>query len=103
MVDFETLLDLGLTSLVLPAWPVMLYVVFMSLFVLMHKIRLCLLTSYLFTFYWGFSLHWSDLVIAGEGFTIAFIIYSVAGLAIAGLVIAASFSGTSSPKETSAD
>ncbi len=103
MIDFETMSDLGLTSLLLPAWPVMLYVVLMSLFVLMHRIRLCLLTSYLFTFYWGFSLHWSDFFIAGSGFTLAFIVYSVAGLAIAALFIAASFSGTSSPKETSAE
>lgn len=103
MVDFETLLDLGLTSLLLPAWPVMFYVIVMSLFVLMHRIRLCLLTSYLFTFYWGFSLHWSDFFITGKGFTVAFIVYSVAGLAIVALFIAASFSGTSSPKDTSAD
>jgi len=103
MVDFETLLDLGLTSLLLPAWPVMLYVVLMSLLVLMHRIRLCLLTSYLFTFYWGFSLHWSDFFIAGEGFTVAFIVYSVAGLTIVVLFIAASFSGASSLEETSAD
>ena len=101
MVDMETLLDLGLAGVVLPAWPVMLYVVLMSLFVLMHRIRLCLLTSYLFTFYWGFSLHWAEFISGDTGFTAAFIIYSFAGLAIAGLVIAASFSGPGPRKELS--
>ena len=103
MIDLETLLDLGLAGIVLPAWPVMLYVVLMSLFALMHRIRLCLLTSYLFTFYWGFSLHWSEFLSEGKGFTIAFIIYSFGGLAIAGLVIAASFSGPPPRGENSVD
>ena len=91
MVDLEILLAAGLTNLVLPAWPVMLYVVLMSLFVLMHRLLLCLLTTYLFTFYWGFLLYWTEFI-STSTYLAAFVMYIVSGLLIAGLTIAASFS-----------
>ncbi len=100
MVDLETLLDLRLTSLLLPAWPVMLYVALVSVFVLMRRIRLCLLTTYLFTFYWGISLHWGAFLSTGTYLT-AFIVYTICGVAVAGLAIAASFSEPARDKRQS--
>jgi len=86
MVELETLLDPRLTNLLLPAWPVMLYVVLVSGFVLMRRLLPCLLTTYLFTFYWGFLLHWADFIPSGT-YLAAFVMYIVSGLLIACLII----------------
>ena len=71
MGESETILALSLPSSVLPAWPVMLYVLLVSLFMLMRRTELCLLTTFLFTFYWGFSLHWGTFL-SSSTYMIAF-------------------------------
>ncbi len=82
MVEVGTLLELRLTEMLLPAWPVMLYVVLVTLSVFMGRRQLCLLISYLFTFYWGFSLHWGAFLSSGT-YLIAFTVYTICGLLIA--------------------
>jgi hypothetical protein len=86
MVEVETLEALGLTSLLLPAWPVMLYAVLVSLFVLIRRIQLCLLTTFLFTFYWGFYLNWGPSIATGTNL-VTFAGYVICGLAIIALTI----------------
>ncbi len=86
MGESETLLALRLTSPVLLAWPVMLYVLLVSLFMLMRRTELCLLTTFLLTFYWGFSLHWGTFL-SSSTYMIAFALYTICGLLIAILTI----------------
>ena len=86
MVEVETLEALGLTGLVLPAWPVMLYALLVSLFVLIRRIQLCLLTTFLFTFYWGFYLNWGPSIANGTNL-VTFAGYVICGLAIIALII----------------
>ena len=90
MGEIDTLLALCLTSSVLPAWLVMLYVLLVSLLVLMRRTALCLVATYLFTFYWGFLLH-SDTFVSNGVYTLAFVGYTISGLAIPGLIALAGY------------
>jgi len=90
MVSAETLLGLGITTQALPAWTVMLYVVLATILVLMRRIQVYLLTTHLFSLYWGFILYWA--VFLSEGTTgttnfAAFTVYTFCGLALASLAI----------------
>ena len=49
-------------TLTIPAWEVALYVLIVSVFMLAGKNKLTLLTTYLFTLYWGFFLYWGDVM-----------------------------------------
>ncbi len=86
----ETLLVLYLTSSVLPAWAVMLYVLLVSLLVLMRHNALCLVATYLFVFYWGFLLY-SATFVSNDVYLLAFIGYTISGLAIPGLIAMAGY------------
>lgn len=90
MGEVETLLALFLTSSVLPTWLVMLYVLLVSLLVLMQRSALCLVATYLFTFYWGFLLQ-SDTSVLGGVHSVALVLYTISGLAIPGLVAIAGY------------
>ena len=90
MGEIETLLALCLTNPVLPAWPVMLYVLLVSLLVVMRRTALCLVATYLFTFYWGFLLHSATFVSNGV-YTLAFVGYTISGLAIPSLIAMAGY------------
>ncbi len=61
----------------------------------MRRISLYLLTTHVFTVYWGFVLYWGGLLSGMQSPTAAFALYTFCGLAIACLVIIASFRGTS--------
>ncbi len=37
-----------------------LYIVVISLFMLADRLKLCLITTYIFTLYWGFFLYWAE-------------------------------------------
>jgi hypothetical protein len=52
------LLDIFLdTDLTVPAGQMFLYMLLVSLFLLFGRQRLCILTTFLFSFYWGFVLN----------------------------------------------
>ena len=94
MVYSETFLDLGFTNLAVPAWTVILFVVLATIFVLMRRIQVYLLTTHLFSLYWGFIIYWAAYL--SEGTTnppvlAAFAVYTFCGLALASLAIIAFF------------
>lgn len=95
MTGSETFMALGMSGNMVPAWTVILYVTLSSVLVLMRRIPLYLLTTHLFTVYWGFVLYWGRLLSGMESHTTAFAVYTFCGLAIACLAIIASFRGTS--------
>jgi hypothetical protein len=54
----DNLLDIFLyTNLMVPASQMFLYMILVSLFLLFRRQRLCILTTFLFSFYWGFILN----------------------------------------------
>ncbi len=95
MTDSETFMTLGMSGNMVPVWTVILYVTLSSILVLMRRIFLYLLTTHVFTVYWGFVLYWGGLLSGMESHTTAFAFYTFCGLAIACLAIIASFRGSS--------
>ncbi len=95
MTDSETYMALGMSGSMVPVWTVILYVTLSSILVLMRRISLYLLTTHVFTVYWGFVLYWGGLLSGMQSPTAAFALYTFCGLAIACLGIIASVRGTS--------
>ncbi len=95
MIDSETLISLGMSGYLLPEWIVILFLILSSIFVLMRRIHLYLLTTFVFSVYWGFILYWGeDLSGISSYMTLrAFAVYIFSGLAITSLAIIACFRG----------
>jgi hypothetical protein len=49
-------------ELVIPAWQLVLYISIVSIFMLVQDFKLTLITTYLFTLYWGFFVYFGDIV-----------------------------------------
>jgi len=76
----ESLFNLGAVSLPIPAWQMALYIGLMSLAIVWRKTKCCLLTTYLFVFYWGYYQFSSDLMSAAYRDTAAQTAYIFFGL-----------------------
>ena len=95
MTDSETFMTLGMSGNMVLVWTVIFYVTLSSILALMRRISLYLLTTHVFTVYWGFVLYWGGFLSGMESYKTAFAFYTFCGLAIACLAIIASFRGTS--------
>lgn len=89
MTGDETIISLGLSANVIPAWSVILYVILSCVFVLMCQIPLYLLTTQVFTVSWGFALYWERLLSGASSSTTAIPVYMFCGLAIVNLAFVA--------------
>jgi len=98
MLDVETLLSLGLPNHLISVWQVFLYVAIMVPCLLFQRTKLCLLVTYLFTYYLAFLIYWGDFI-ASAGSMVPFAIYALSGLAIVVLFVAASFSERAQMKQ----
>ena len=49
-------------ELTIPAWQMALFIAILIIFILIQRIKLCLIITYLFAFYWGFFLYWGDVM-----------------------------------------
>lgn len=90
MFDAQTLLSMGLPNQVISVWQVFPYIALMILCLLLQRIKLCLLISYLFTYYLAFVTYWGELIANAQSIA-PFFIYTMCGLAIVVLFVAASF------------
>lgn len=90
MFDATTLLDLGLFNQVISIWQVFFYIALIIPFLLLQRTKICLLITYLFTYYLAFVIYWGE-VIASAGSMMPFFLYTFFGLAIVVLFVAASF------------
>ena len=90
MFDADTLLGLGIHNHVISIWPVFVYIILMMPLLLLHRVTLCLLISFLFTYYWAFLFYWGGYIAATSSMT-PFFLYLFFGLAVALLSAAASF------------
>jgi hypothetical protein len=90
MFDIDHLLQLGVFNQLIPVWQVFFLIASLLPFLLMNRVKICLLITYLFTFYLGFMVQWGDYI-ASSGSMQPFVIYSFSGLAIAVFFVATLF------------
>jgi hypothetical protein len=86
MFDVEQLVKLGLFSQMIPVWQVFFYIAALVPFLLFDRIRLCLLITYLFTFYLGFMVQWGDYL-ATTGSLVPFFGYAFGGIVLTVLFV----------------
>ena len=95
MFDIENLMQLGVFNQLIPIWQIFFFIAGLLPFLLLDRVKICLLITYLFTFYLGFMVQWGDYL-ASNGSMQPFVLYSFSGLAIAVFFVATIF--TESPK-----
>ena len=81
MFDVAELVKLGLFNHMIPVWQVFIFVVALLPFLLWNRVKLCLLITYLFTFYLGFIVQCGDYL-ASSGSLLPFFLYASSGIAI---------------------
>ncbi len=82
MFDLEYLLQLGVFNQLIPIWHVFFFIAGLLPFMLLNRTKICLLITYLFTFYLGFMVQWGEYI-ASSGSMKPFVLYSFSGLAVA--------------------
>jgi len=93
MFDLDNLLQLGVFNQLIPVWHMFFFIAAMLPFLLFNRVKICLLITYLFTFYLGFMVQWGDYL-ASTGSLQPFVLYSFSGLAIAVFFVATIFTET---------
>ena len=93
MFDLDNLLQLGVFNQLIPIWHVFFFIAGMLPFMLLNRVKICLLITYLFTFYLGFMVQWGDYI-ASTGSMQPFVLYSFSGLAIAVFFVTTIFTET---------
>ena len=81
LVNTQSLLSqMLLIELVIPAWQMALFIVTISVFMLIQRIKLTLIITFLFTFYWAFFLYWGDVLASFAKFPFVAAVYLVSGV-----------------------
>lgn len=91
MFDVQTLLSFELPNHLISVWQVFIYIVLMVPFLLLQRVKLCLLITYLFAYYLAFLIYWGDFIATASSMA-PFVLYALSGIAIVVLFVAASFS-----------
>lgn len=79
MFEVDHLAELGVFHQVIPAWQVLFFIAGLLPFLLWNRVRLCVLITYLFTFYLGFLVQWGDHL-ANAGSLMPFFLYAFSGM-----------------------
>jgi len=90
MFDIENLLKLGVFNQLIPIWQVFFFIASLLPFLLWNRVKICLLITYLFTYYLGFMVQFGDYI-SSTGSMQPFVLYSLSGLAIAVFFVATIF------------
>jgi hypothetical protein len=72
--------QLFLIELAIPAWQMAIFIFTISVFMLIQRIKLCLITTFLFTFYWAFFLYWGEVLASFGKFPFVAALYLVSGV-----------------------
>ena len=91
MFDIDHLLQLGVFNQLIPIWQVFFFIASLLPFLLLNRVKICLLITYLFTYYLGFMVQWGDYI-SNSGSMQPFVLYSLSGLMIAVFFVATIFS-----------
>jgi hypothetical protein len=97
MFDIENLMRLGVFNQLIPIWQVFFFIASLLPFLLWNRVKICLLITYMFTYYLGFMVQLGDYI-ASTGSMQPFVLYSLSGLAIAVFFVATIF--TDQPEKT---
>jgi hypothetical protein len=97
MFDIENLMRLGVFNQLIPIWQVFFFIASLLPFLLWNRVKICLLITYLFTYYLGFMVQWGDYI-SSTGSMQPFVLYSLSGVAIAVVFVATIF--TEKPEDT---
>ncbi len=90
MFDIDHLLQLGVFNQLIPIWQVFFFIASLLPFLLWNRVKICLLITYLFTYYLGFMVQWGDYI-SHSGSMQPFVLYSLSGLTIAVFFVATIF------------
>jgi hypothetical protein len=90
MFDIDHLLELGVFNQLIPIWQIFFFIASLLPFLLWNRVKICLLITYLFTYYLGFMVQWGDYI-SNTGSMQPFVLYSLSGLAIAVFFVATIF------------
>src|SRR4030095_15797558 len=90
MFDIDHLMSLGVFNQLIPIWQVFFYIASMLPFLLWNRVKICLLITYLFTYYLRFIVQGSAHI-ASNGSMHPFVLYSLSGVAIAVFFVATIF------------
>ena len=93
------LAHLGPADVVILAWQMGLFVITLSILVLTKRTQLSLITTYLFTLYWGFYFYWGNYIASAGASTIPVLVYAFFGILQAALTAFAFYQ--ESPKAAS--
>ena len=91
MFSTENLLSMGLFNQVVPIWQVFFFIASLLPFLLLQRVKICLLLTYMFTYYLGFMVQWGDYL-AASGTMFPFVLYGLSGVSIAVFFVATFFS-----------
>lgn len=83
--------QLAFIKLAIPAWQMAFYIIIISVFMLAERYKLCLITTYLFTLYWGFFLYWGDVMASFGSFPTIAAFYLLCGMLHVTLTLIAFF------------
>jgi len=97
MFDIENLMHLGVFNQLIPIWQVFFFIASLLPFLLWNRVKICLLITYMFTYYLGFMVQFGDYI-SRSGSMQPFVLYSLSGLAIAVFFVATIF--TEQPEKT---
>lgn len=97
MFDVESLMKLGVFNQLIPIWQVFFFIASLLPFLLWNRVKICLLITYLFTYYLGFMVQWGDYI-STTGSMQPFVLYALSGFAIAVFFVSTIF--TERPEKT---
>ena len=90
MIDVKQILELGFFTQQIPVWQVFLFIAGLVLLLLRSRVKICLLLTYLYTFYLGFMVQWGEQLADNDAIQ-PFVLYALCGLAIAVFYVATIF------------
>jgi hypothetical protein len=90
MFDLDHLLQLGAFNQLIPIWQVFFFIASMLPFLLWNRVKVCLLITYMFTYYLGFMIQWGDYL-SSTGSMQPFVLYAFSGVLIAVFFVATIF------------
>ena len=84
MFDLDHLLQLGAFNQLIPIWQVFFFIASMLPFLLWNRVKVCLLITYMFTYYLGFMIQWGDYL-SSTGSMQPFVLYAFSGVLTRGI------------------
>jgi hypothetical protein len=99
MFDLDYLLQLDVFNQQIPIWQVFFFIASLLPFLLWNRVKVCLLVTYLFTYYLGFMIRWGDYI-AATGSMRPFVLYAFSGVLIAVFFVVTIFNDTPEKPQT---